>query len=441
MLSRILCKTFLKSTALFRLPAQPVGKALRGIAVFGGGVTGKAQVSVFVYGQAGMVEYQRAGCGEVQAVLSAAAAADVLFAPPLFEFGGDFFQFGDEGADVGFAGGFDEIAAEAGEHGGGLFLPRVEQGAGVVVGKQYAQQVAPFGRMVGKAENAVGGVPCQYVPAQVADVGGAQREVVHQAVHDGRDNAPCFARFGWRSLLGVPLSLLLAERLGWASALWLVAALGGMALAGLACKLPALPAAPAVALKTKLSLLGDKRVALILTVSLLAAVSSLGMYTFIAPLLSAAQGASRSVAPYLWVWGISGILGSFLIGPLADRFHGALLTLWIMGILTVSLWLLPAAAPLGAWLVMLPIAVWSAVGWALQVPQNNSLLQAREKQHDGNLAVALNESTLYLGSAIGAAAGGALLLQQWPPALLAACTGAVAGIGTLVQWFVLRRES
>ena len=214
------------------------------------------------------------------------------------------------------------------------------------------------------------------------------------------------------TVLGVPLSLLLAERLGWASALWLVAVLGGMALVGLVCKLPALPAAPAVALKTKLSLLGDKRGALILTVSLLAAVSSFGMYTFIAPLLSAAQGTSRSVAPYLWVWGIGGILGSFLIGPLADRFHGALLTLWIMGILTVSLWLLPAAAPLGAWLVMLPIAVWGAVGWALQVPQNNSLLQAREKQHDGNLAVALNESALYLGSAIGAAAGGALLLQQ-----------------------------
>ena len=242
------------------------------------------------------------------------------------------------------------------------------------------------------------------------------------------------------TVLGVPLSLLLAERLGWASALWLVAVLGGMALVGLVCKLPALPAAPAVALKTKLSLLGDKRVALILTVSLLAAVSSFGMYTFIAPLLSAAQGTSRSVAPYLWVWGIGGILGSFLIGPLADRFHGALLTLWIMGILTVSLWLLPAAAPLGAWLVMLPIAVWGAVGWALQVPQNNSLLQAREKQHDGNLAVALNESALYLGSAIGAAAGGALLLQQWT-ALLAACAGAVAGIGTLVQWFVLRWES
>ena len=35
------------------------------------------------------------------------------------------------------------------------------------------------------------------------------------------------------TVLGVPLSLLLAERLGWASALWLVAALGLVTLAGL----------------------------------------------------------------------------------------------------------------------------------------------------------------------------------------------------------------
>ena len=117
----------------------------------------------------------------------------------------------------------------------------------------------------------------------------------------------------------------------------------------------------------------------------------------------------------------------------------ALLTLWIMAILAVVLFLLPATAVLGPWLVMLPIAVWGAVGWALQVPQNNELIHARELQGDGNLAVALNESALYLGSAIGAALGGVLLLQQWPVSVLASGAGIVAGLGTLVQLLVLRR--
>jgi len=242
------------------------------------------------------------------------------------------------------------------------------------------------------------------------------------------------------TVLGVPLSLLLAERLGWASALWLVTALGAVSLVGLALRLPALPAATATSLKVKLALLADGRVLVILLVSLLAAVASLGMYTFIAPLLAATdQGLDRSVTPYLWVWGVGGVLGSFLIGPLVDRIRGPVLTLWIMLILAAALLLLPATAKMGAWLVMLPIAAWGAVGWALQVPQNNELIKARERQGDGNLAVALNESALYLGSAIGAALGGLLLLQQWPATALAIGAGAVAVLGVLAQGVNLRQ--
>lgn len=242
------------------------------------------------------------------------------------------------------------------------------------------------------------------------------------------------------TVLGVPLSLLLAERLGWASALWLVAALRALSWLGLALRLPTFSAAGATPLKAKLALLADGRVDTILLVSLLAAIASLGMYTFIAPLLTASgDGLARSTTPYLRVWGVGGVLGSFLIGPLVDRVKGPLLTLWITVILAIALFLLPVSATLGAWLVMVPIAVWGAVGWALQVPQNNELIRARELQGDGNLAVALNESALYLGSAIGAALGGVLLLQQWPVSLLASGAGIVAAMGALVQLLVLRR--
>ncbi len=242
-------------------------------------------------------------------------------------------------------------------------------------------------------------------------------------------------------VLGVPLSLLIAEQLGWQAALWLVTLLGLVAFFGLLLKLPSLPAATATTLSQKLAILGDGHVLVILLVSLLAAIASLGMYTFIAPLLAdPAYGAVRSVTPYLWVWGIGGVLGSFLIGPLVDRIKGPVLTFAIMLILAVSLFVLPLAAALGTWLVMLPIALWGAVGWALQVPQNNELILARQAQGDGNLAIALNESALYLGSAIGAAAGGFVLLLQMPTWTLAACAGGVAALGALLQIVNLRRQ-
>ena len=242
-------------------------------------------------------------------------------------------------------------------------------------------------------------------------------------------------------VLGVPVSLMIADSFGWQAALWLVTVLGLLAFAGLMWMLPKLPAAPASSLGQKLAILADGHVMTILSVSLLAAVASLGMYTFIAPLLAdPALGAVRSVTPYLWVWGIGGVLGSFLVGPIVDRVRGPVLVFAIMIILSASLFLLPVAATLGTWLVMLPIMVWGAVGWALQVPQNNELIQARQAQGDGNLAIALNESALYLGSALGAAAGGFVLLLQMPTWTLAACAGSVALISALLQTLNLRRQ-
>lgn len=242
------------------------------------------------------------------------------------------------------------------------------------------------------------------------------------------------------TVLGVPASLLLAQRYGWASALWLVASLGLVALLGLALRLPPLTAAAALPLRHKLRLLADRDVLAVLLVSLLAAVASLGLYTYLAPLMAApGHGGATSVTPFLWVWGLGGIAGSILVGPLADRIHGARLALAIMALLAAALLALPLAAAVSPWLALVPIALWGAAGWALQVPQNDALIRAREAHGDGNLAVALNESALYLGSAIGAAAGGMLLALQWPVAALAGSAGLVCVAGALLQWRVARR--
>ena len=242
------------------------------------------------------------------------------------------------------------------------------------------------------------------------------------------------------TVLGVPGGLVLAEKLGWASALWLVTLLGMIAFLGLAWRLPELPSSDAVPLRKKLSLLVDGQVIVVLSVSLLAAIASLGMYTFLAPLMSSSEyGDVDSITPFLWVWGIGGVLGSFLVGPLADRVKGPQMTLAIMLILAISLAILPVVASWNAWLAMVPIILWGAVGWALQVPQNNQLIHVRESKGDGNLAVALNESALYLGSAIGAAAGGMALAMDLPIWGLPVGAGAVAVIGAVLQCINVRR--
>ena len=244
------------------------------------------------------------------------------------------------------------------------------------------------------------------------------------------------------TVLGVPVSLLLAQQLGWTAALWLVAVLGALALAGLLWKLPALPAsaAPATSLRRRLAVLADGPVLLILLVSLLAAIASLGMYTFIAPLLAwSAHGAAISATPFLWAWGVGGIAGSVLVGPWADKVAAPKLTWLILLMLALALCALPLAGGWSAWLMLAPIALWGAAGWALQVPQNQQLLAVRARQGDGNLAIALNESALYLGSAIGAATGGVLLLLDWPMWLLASGAALVAIAALLLQCCGVKR--
>ena len=213
-----------------------------------------------------------------------------------------------------------------------------------------------------------------------------------------------------------------------------MAVLGALALAGLLWKLPVLPPAPAITLRRKLALLADGQVLAILLVSLLAAIASLGMYTFVAPLLAwSAHGEALSVTPFLWAWGVGGIAGSVLVGPLADKLAAPTLTMCLLLALALALGALPLAAGWSAWLLLAPVVLWGAAGWALQVPQNQQLLAVRTAQGDGNLAIALNESALYLGSAIGAAAGGVLLLLDWPAWSLALGAAAVAGLAALLQ--------
>lgn len=242
------------------------------------------------------------------------------------------------------------------------------------------------------------------------------------------------------AVLGVPLSLIVADQAGWQSALWLIAGLGLVSLIGIWGKLPPVLPAAAVSISRKLSILRDRNVSAILLVSFLAAIASLGMYTFMAPFMMAYPNV-HSVVPWLWLWGVGGILGSVFVGSLANRVGGPTLTLGIMGVLTLSLLAMPIVARWNIWLMIIPVMLWGAVGWALQVPQNHQLIRARENTGDGNLAVALNESALYLGSAVGASAGGLILSFNLEVLLLPIIAAGLTFIGMLIQMGIRKKSA
>lgn len=235
------------------------------------------------------------------------------------------------------------------------------------------------------------------------------------------------------TVLGVPIGLLISKAYGWQISMFIIAILGLISLVGLVIKLPQI-SLEKQSLIEKLKILKDKKVLGILSISLIAAISSLGLYTYLAPFMAYPDfGSISNITPFLWVWGIGGIIGSYIVGYFSNKVKNTKLTAIIMLILALSLISIPFLANINSWLVLIPIAIWGAVGWALQVPQNDQLINARENKGGGNLAVALNESALYLGGAIGSGLGGLIYYFNLSPWLLPILAGLVALIGLFIQ--------
>ncbi|MEU3600584.1 MFS transporter [Streptomyces sp. NPDC006798] len=228
------------------------------------------------------------------------------------------------------------------------------------------------------------------------------------------------------TVLGVPVGVLVAEEAGWRATMWLVTGLGVVALAGLCVRLPRIPASPGVPIRARFGALTDRRVAPVVGVSFLAAVASLGLYTYLAPVLGAAGVDAGGTAPYLWAWGIGGVLGSVVAGPLLDRTgRAAALVTAVLVVLVLAEGALP---PLGA-AAFPALVLWGAAGWALQVPQQQRLLALRGGDGDATVALALNNSALYLGSAIGSGLGGLALAGGLPAERLPWLAAGVAVLG------------
>ncbi|MGW5120514.1 MFS transporter [Streptomyces noursei] len=240
------------------------------------------------------------------------------------------------------------------------------------------------------------------------------------------------------TVLGVPIGVLLAEHAGWRATLWLVTALGAVALGGLAALLPQVPAGPAVPVRARLTALADRAVAPVVAVSFLAAVASLGLYTYLAPVLAAAGGV-QEVTPYLWAWGAGGVLGSALSGPLVDRTGRVrMLAGGILLVVAVAQALLPTLAAVALPGAVVALLAWGAAGWAFQVPQQHRLLRAGAQR--GTVALALNNSALYLGSAVGSALGGLALAAGVAPDALPWAAAGVAALALVVHLVTGRRS-
>lgn len=210
--------------------------------------------------------------------------------------------------------------------------------------------------------------------------------------------------------LGVPIGSWIGGAYSWRATLWLVAALGAVALAGVAAIVPTVHLPAPARLRDRLMPLRDKTIATGLLHAVLLFGGMFTVYTYLAASMHTATGGSTGrFTALLWVYGLTAVVGSTLGGRLVDRLGSRrIMPLTLIGA-GVVLALAQAAeghfATALVWCVAFGIP-----GWIWAVAQQHRLVELSPQ--GSPLLLGLNASAQYLGIAIGGAAGG-LGLRSW----------------------------
>jgi DHA1 family inner membrane transport protein len=242
----------------------------------------------------------------------------------------------------------------------------------------------------------------------------------------GKNLAVIAAGFTSAMVLGVPLGVFLSQYGGWRGALIFVAALG--AIAAVSMLWAGVPesqspkAAPA--LRDQLRVVAKAQTIFALAPFLIWSIANFGLYTFIAEILR--RSLPATVVPLLLLlFGLGAVAGNFMGGVLSDRFGTrkpmiiclTLLICALAGIEFTSSSLIAAGVNMIAWAILMA---------ALFTLQQQRTIQVDAAQP--NLLLALNNSALYLGVAIGSGAFGAVI-SAMSFAVISPLSASVAALG------------
>ncbi|MEU9830139.1 MFS transporter [Streptosporangium sp. NPDC048047] len=241
------------------------------------------------------------------------------------------------------------------------------------------------------------------------------------------------------TLLGLPLSTLIGEWLGWRAAFWAVGVLTVIAALATLAGVPRLERdGDGGNLRSELALFRAPRLWLTLSTSTFVIGATFAAFTYFTPVLTGVTGFAAGTVPVLLVaYGAATVIGNVVVGRLADRHT--------LAVLLCGLVLNLAFLTGFALLAHLPVpAVTFMLGIGLAGVTLNAAMTARVQRagNAGPLVNTVHTSFITLGVIIGSSAGGlgidafGLRAPLWLGAALAA-----AGIFTLVPDVLRRRRT
>ncbi|MEE4544473.1 MFS transporter [Streptomyces sp. V4-01] len=230
------------------------------------------------------------------------------------------------------------------------------------------------------------------------------------------------------TIVGVPLSSVLGDAVGWRPVFWSAAGLSVLAVLAVAATLPPVPAQPGAGLAMLRRALANRRLTAGTGCIALVAFGNFAAYPYIR--LAIERVTSGSTVWLLLGWGVGGLAGNLAAGALARRLVIAVVTAPVL--LAASLLVL-ATAP------GLPAATAAIVLWGFgfnMVPVATQLWVARAEPERVESAISLQVTAFQVAITAGSAVGGALVDASGVRAAL--CVGAVAALAAGAGFGALR---
>lgn len=250
----------------------------------------------------------------------------------------------------------------------------------------------------------------------------------------GRAMTTIFLGWSLASVLGMPLASFIAETAGWRYTFGAIALLSAAAAWSVWHALPDGIRPPSLSAADWRRTLTHPLLMGMVGVTALSAAGQFSLFSYFAPYYRQVLGASPGQVSTLFLWfGAMGLVGNLLLQRVIDRQGAArCVTATLIGIaVSLAAWPL-AGGVLGVALVLVP--------WALGCFASNSAQQVRLSAAAPALApalMALNSSAMYLGQALGAASGGAIIaaggFRPLPGIALAWIAGAIVLSAVLMR--------
>ncbi|MFC8827539.1 MFS transporter [Streptomyces sp. NPDC057137] len=231
------------------------------------------------------------------------------------------------------------------------------------------------------------------------------------------------------TLLGLPLSTFIGERLGWRAAFWAITVLTVLAALASLVGIPRLERAETAGLRQELGAFRSGRLWLAFATSTLIIGATFAAFSYLNPILTEITGFGTGTVPLLLVaYGAATVIGNTVVGRLADRHTvTVLLTGLALNLAFLGGFALLAQLPVAAVLFMLGIGL---VG----VTMNPAMITRVQRAGNARpLVNTVHSSFITLGIVIATSAGGPVIDAYglrgplWLGAVLAAL-----GILTLV---------